>query len=102
MQGYAGETETAAGQSATLDETRAQLRRHVAAFPFVHSAAVFGSDGHMRFTTRAGELSGFDLSSAPVFAIHARGAADTLYVSTPVVSHTDRYLTFALSRRLED
>ncbi|MGH8315937.1 MAG: PDC sensor domain-containing protein, partial [Steroidobacterales bacterium] len=102
MQDYAAWNAGAAGQSASLEETREQLRRQVAAFPFVHSAAVFGSDGHMRFTTRAGELSGFDLSAAPVFAMHARGAADTLYVSTPVVGRTDRYLTFALSRRLQD
>jgi len=99
---YAAWSASTAGEAATADERRERLRRRVAAFPFVHSAAVFGSDGAIQLTSRSAEPADLNVSQGPAFAMHQRDGADLLYISKPVVGRSDRYLTFALSRRLED
>lgn len=102
LQNFAAWNASAAGQAATADERRARLRLRVAAFPFVHSAAVFGSDGAIRLTSRDSEPANLNISRAPAFATHERGGSDLLYISAPAIGRTDGYLSFALSRRLED
>ena len=102
LQDYAEWSASSAGRKSSPEEMRDRLRRYVAQLPFVHSAAVLGPDGHIRVTTQARAANDLDLSDLPVFAVHAHEATGSLYVSTPALGQRDRYLTFALSRRLED
>jgi signal transduction histidine kinase/CheY-like chemotaxis protein len=93
---------SAAGQTASDVQMRERLLHAIANYPFVHSAGVIGPDGHVRVTTQVAAPANLDLSHQPAFSIHATHASNDLYVGAPSVGRNDGYLTFGLSRRLED
>ena len=88
------------GTVATSDIVREQLLTHMSRLPYVHSAAVFGTDGMRRATTEANAPPGVNISEFPIFSVPQHQEPDALYIGTPRVGRSDGYRTFAVSRRL--
>ena len=88
------------GTVATPDIVREQLLTHIARLPYVHSAAVFGTDGLRRATTESSPPTGVSIAGAPIFSVPQYTQPDALYIGTPRVGRFDGYRTFAVSRRL--
>jgi signal transduction histidine kinase/ActR/RegA family two-component response regulator len=88
------------GTVATPDIVREQLLTHISRLPYVHSAAVFGTDGMRRATTEPNAPAGVNISEFPIFSVPQHTEPDALYIGTPRVGRFDGYRTFAVSRRL--
>jgi signal transduction histidine kinase/ActR/RegA family two-component response regulator len=84
---------SAEGRTADEESLRERLRADVMRLPFVYSATVANTSGHV-FATTAGPASG------EVVEVPAPALKDSLYIGKPFDGAHDEVRTFALSRRI--